>query len=173
MGKQIEKQGRKKTENSVRHEQWINAATGEVREFAVIDKTVENDYGFHKVWLEDLAMVLGVIGGQKIKIFGWILAHINPVSNEVGFTTDEVMEDMKETGSKVGRNSVIETVKALIQAKFMKRVRPCTYKVNPKLLVKGNSNKRGAMMIMYDSIEDKQQPQNQIELNFDEAEGNA
>lgn len=173
MEKQIEKQGRKKTENSVRHEQWINAATGEVREFAVIDKTVENDYGFHKVWLEDLAMVLGVIGGQKIKIFGWILAHINPVSNEVGFTTDEVMEDMKETGSKVGRNSVIETVKALIQAKFMKRVRPCTYKVNPKLLVKGNSNKRGAMMIMYDSIEDKQQTQNQIELNFEEAEGNA
>lgn len=172
MGKQVEKQTRKKTENTVRYEQWINATTGEVRDFAVIDKSIQNDYGFHKVWLEDLALVLGIIGGQKIKIFGWILNHINPVSNEVGFTVEELMKDMKESGSKVGRNSVIETVKALIQAKFMKRVRPCTYKVNPKLLVKGNSNKRGAMMVIYDSIEDRQQPQ-QIELNFEGGEENA
>lgn len=172
MGKSIEKQTRKKTENTVRYEQWINATTGEVRDFAVVDKAIQNDYGFHKVWIEDLAMVLGVIGGQKIKVFGWILSHINPVSNEVSFTIEELMSDMKEAGIKVGRNSVIDTIKALIQAKFMKKVRICCYKVNPKLLVKGNSNKRGAMMIIYDQIEEKQLPE-QPTLNFEEVDNNA
>lgn len=154
--KAIEKT-RKHTESTVRYEEWVNKETGEVREFAVIDKEVQNDYGFHKVWLEDLAMVLGVIGGQKLKVFSWLLQHINPVTNEIGFTQEELA---RETGTN--QRTVLETVKSLVAARFMKKIRIACYKVNPKMLIKGNSNKRGAMMIIYDQIPEQKQ------INFDE-----
>lgn len=171
MAKKIENQGKKQQENVVRYEQWVNAVTGEIRDFAVVDKTIQSDYGFHKVWLEDLAMVLGIIGGQKIKVFKWILTHINPVTNEVGFTFNEILDDFKKDQEKVGRNSVIETTKSLIQVKFMKKIRPCMYKVNPKMLIKGNSNKRSAMMIFYDRIDQVEGRDNrQLELPLNEEE---
>ena len=161
--KSDEKPSRKPTEQVVRYEQWVNAATGEVRDFAVIDKAVQNDHGFHKVWLEPLAMVLGIIGGAKIKVFGHILNIINPVSNEVSFTQQELAKDCN-----VSRVTALETVNALVQAKFMKKVRTCVYKVNPAYLVKGNSDKRRALMIIYSEIEDQKALPSEPMLKFEE-----
>ncbi|MGG6548786.1 UNVERIFIED_CONTAM: replication/maintenance protein RepL, partial [Prevotella sp. 15_C9] len=56
-------------EQTVRYETWVNPQTGESREFAVVDKPYQSDYNFHKVWLNDLAKVMGILGGAKIQVF--------------------------------------------------------------------------------------------------------
>lgn len=136
----------------VRYEDWINKDTGEVRSFAVVDKPYSSDYNFHKIWLEDLAKVLDILGGAKFKVFSHILRVINPYSNEVGFTTQELADEVN-----VSRPIVSDVVKKLIQADFMRKVRVATYKVNPKMLVKGTHDKRIGLMLKYDDLNDSHQ----------------
>lgn len=139
-------------EQAIRYETWINSETGEQREFAVVDKPYQSDFNFHKVWLSDLAKVMGILGGAKIQAFSWILGEINPYSNEVGFTIQEIMEK-----TKVSRGTVLETIRLLIEADFMRKIRPCQYKVNPKMLVKGSHNKRVGIMLKYDDLNNGRQ----------------
>lgn len=136
----------------VRYEDWVNKDTGEVRSFAVVDKPYSSDYNFHKIWLEDLAKVLDILGGAKFKVFSHILKVINPYSNEVGFTTQELADEVK-----VSRPIVSDVVKKLIQADFMRKVRVATYKINPKMLVKGTHDKRIGLMLKYDDLNDGRQ----------------
>lgn len=148
-------------EQVVRYEEWVNRDTGEVRQFAVIDKPYSSDYNFHKVWLEDLAKVLDVIGGAKIAVFNYILKNINPFSNEVGFTHQEITKsvtyEVNDKVKKVGRNTVYETVQLLQKADFMRKVRPATYRINPKMLIKGSHNKRVGIMMKYDELNNGKQ----------------
>lgn len=136
----------------VRYEDWINKETGEVRSFAVVDKPYSSDFNFHKIWLEDLAKVLDILGGTKFKVFSHILKIINPYSNEVGFTSEELVKELK-----VSRPVITEVVKKLIQADFMRKVRVATYKINPKMLVKGTHDKRVGLMLKYDDLNDGRQ----------------
>lgn len=164
MNTQLPKKTVKEKEVTVRYETWINQQTGEEREFAVVDKPYQSDYNFHKVWLEDLAKVLGILGGAKIKAFSWILGQINPFSNDVGFTFEELSKE-----SKVSKNTAVETVQLLIKADFMRRVRPCQYRVNPKMLVKGTSNKRVGILLKYDELQNRQLDiPMEIESNWEE-----
>ncbi len=61
---------------------------------------------------------------------------------------------MKKT--KVSRPTVVETTQLLIKANFMKRVRPCMYRINPKMLVKGSHNRRVGIMLKYDELQERQ-----------------
>jgi predicted transcriptional regulator len=135
----------------VRYETWYNSETGEVREFAVVDKPYSSDYNFHKIWLEDLAKVLDILGGAKFKVFSHILKIINPYSNEVGFTNRELEEELK-----ISHSTINEVVKKLTEANFMKKVRVGTYKINPKMLVKGTHDKRIGLMLKYDELNETQ-----------------
>lgn len=139
-------------EVTVRYEQWLNVETGEQREFAVVDKPYSSDFNFHKLWLEDLAKVLDILGGAKFKAFSHILKIINPYSNEVGFTMEELAKELS-----ISKNTVNEVVSKLIQADFMRKVRPATYKVNPKMLVKGTHDKRVGLMLKYEELNDGRQ----------------
>lgn len=153
--------GVKKAEQVVRYEQWVNTETGESRQFAVVDRPHGTDFGFHKVWLEDLAKILGLIGGPKVKVFNHILCNINPFSNEFGGTVREVA-----TVLEISPTTVQETIKLLTKEAFMKRVRTGTYLVNAKFLVKGGHNKRMGLMLKYDDLDEGRQ------LNaFDPSEG--
>ncbi len=143
----------------VRYETWCNAETGEVREFAVVDKPYSSDYNFHKIWLEDLAKVLDILGGSKFKVFSHILKIINPFSNEVGFTHDELAEELS-----ISRTTINEVVKKLIEANFMRKVRVATYKINPKMLVKGTHDKRVGLMLKYDELDSLKVIEQQIEF---------
>ena len=138
----------KQKEVTVRYETWINSTTGEQREFAVVDKPYSSDYNFHKIWLEDLAKVLDILGGSKFKIFSHILKIINPYSNEVGFTFKEIEDELN-----VSRPLISDVVNKLVKADFMTKVRIGTYKVNPKILVKGTSQKRVGLMLTYDELQ--------------------
>ena len=136
----------------VRYEDWINKETGEIRSFDVVDKPYSSDFNFHKIWLEDLAKVLDILGGTKFKVFSHILKIINPYSNEVGFTTRELAEELS-----VSRPVVIDVINKLIVADFMRKVRVATYKINPKMLVKGSHDKRVGLMLKYDDLNEGRQ----------------
>lgn len=136
----------------VRYEEWVSKETGEVRSFAVVDKPYSSDFNFHKIWLEDLAKVLDILGGTKFKVFSHILKIINPYSNEVGFTFTEMADELK-----VSNKTVVEVVKKLMQADFMRKVRVAQYKINPKMLVKGTHDKRVGLMLNYNDLNDGRQ----------------
>lgn len=140
--------GVKYQEQVIRTEKWVNPDTGEVRVFTVIDRSQTGDYGFHKVWLEDLGRIIGVLGGAKIKVFSYILNNINPISNQFGGTIREVSQLLD-----IDKTAVQATVTALIQHGFMKRVRTGTYQVNASVLAKGSHEKRAGLMLTYDKLD--------------------
>lgn len=142
----------KTKEQVVRYETWINQDTGETREFAVIDKPYSSDFNFHKIWLNDLAKVLDILGGAKMKVFNYILQNINPYSNEFGGTIREISKECK-----VASSTVNETILKLVSADFMRKVRTGCYRVNPKMLVKGTHNKRVGLMLKYDELQEGRQ----------------
>ena len=83
--------GVKQQEQVVSTQRWVNQDTGEERVFTVIDRSQMGDYGFHKVWLEDLSRIIGVLGGAKMKVFSYILDNIrsnttttSPIAGERG-----------------------------------------------------------------------------------------
>lgn len=141
-----------KTTKEGRKERWINEDTGEIREFMVIDRPYSSDYNFHKVWLDDLSKILGILGGAKIAIFNHILENINPYSNEFGGTQTEVSKIIN-----VSKTTVNEVFKTLIENNFMKKVRIGTYLINSRYLVKGGHDKRMGLMLKYDELNENRQ----------------
>ncbi len=140
--------GVRQQEQVIRTEQWVNQETGEVRAFTVIDRTQAGDYGFHKVWLEDLSRIIGVLGGNRVKVFSYILNNLNPVSNQFGGTIREVSDLLN-----IDKTCVQSTITTLVQHGFMKRVRTGTYQISANMLVKGNHQKRAGLMLTYDKLE--------------------
>jgi len=141
-----------KINNQGRLETWVNQDTGEVRQFAVVDRPYSSDFNFHKVWLEDLVKILGILGGAKIAVFNYILENINPFSNEFGGTQREIAEKIGTTAKTVN-----ETVSILLKEGFMKKVRIGTYLINSRYLVKGSHNKRVGLMLKYDELNEQRQ----------------
>jgi len=140
--------GTKEVEQVIRTESWVHQETGEVRVFTVVKRSETGDYGFHKVWLEDLGRIIGVLGGAKVKVFSYILNNINPVSNQVGGTIRELAAILN-----LDTVTVQNTIQILIKQGFMKRIRSGTYQVNAEVLVKGGHEKRSGLMISYDKLE--------------------
>lgn len=144
--------GVKQQERIVSTQRWVNPDTGEERIFTVIDRSQMSDYGFHKVWLEDLGRIIGVLGGAKVKVFSYILNNINPVSNQFGGTIREVSELIE-----IDKDTVQSTITTLVQQGFMKRVRIGTYQISSSVLVKGNHEKRAGLMLTYDKLDSPSQ----------------
>lgn len=141
--------GVKQVEQIVTTANWVHQETGEVRAFITINKTENGDFGFHKVWLEDLGRIIGVLGGAKVKVFNYILNNINPVSNQFGGTIRELAAILV-----LDSVTVQSTIHILIEQGFMKRIRSGTYQINAAILVQGKHAKRAGLMISYDRLED-------------------
>lgn len=143
--KEIAKTG----EKILSYEKWVNQETGEVQTFAVVSRDKTGDHGFHKVWLQDLAKILGLLGGSKVAVFNHILSNINAISNEFGGTNREIAE-----ATDVNKETVNQTIKILIEAGFLKKVRTGTYMVNSKMMVQGGHDKRVGLMLKYDGLQE-------------------
>jgi hypothetical protein len=140
--------GMKQQEQVITTQRWVNQETGEERVFTVIDRSQMGDYGFHKVWLEDLGRIIGLLGGGKVKVFNYVLNNLNPISNQFGGTIREVSELLG-----IDKVTVQSTFTILIKEGFMKRVRNGTYQVSARMLVKGNHEKRAGLMLTYDKLD--------------------
>ena len=132
----------------VNYEQWVNKETGEVRTFAVVSK-VTGDNGWHKVWLDDLAKVMNILGGGKIEVFSHILQNINPYSNEFGGTIREIAE-----ATDTDKVTVQKTINLLKEANFLRKVRNGTYLINSQKLVQGGHEKKKGIMVIYNQLND-------------------
>lgn len=140
--------GVKQVEQIITTESWVHQETGEVRVFTVVSRPELGDFGFHKVWLEDLGRIIGVLGGAKVKVFNYILNNINPVSNQFGGT-------IRELAAILSLDSVTiqSTIHILIEQGFMKRIRSGAYQVNAEVLIQGKHSKRAGLMISYDKLD--------------------
>jgi len=146
------KRVKKKTQVKVGNAQYVNQATGELENFTVISKNVESDFNFHKVWINDLMAILGLIGGQKIKVFEYLLSIMR---NEDNTITARYNDIMKATG--VSRDTVFKTLKILKEANILRNITNTTYQVNPDIIVKGSGDKRKKLLIEYNSNLDAQE----------------
>lgn len=136
----------KEVHTPMSYETWVNSETGEARQFAVVTRDTA-DHGFHKVWMEDLAKILGLLGGSKISVFQHIIENVNNLSNEFGGTMREVAE-----ATKVDVTTVNATFRLLQDNDFLKKVRNGTYKINPRILAQGKHDKRMGLIVKYNTL---------------------
>ena len=138
------KKVRKKTQTIVGTQRYINADTGEILETTVIEKEVDRDFNFHKIWLNDLMSVLNLIGGKKLDILKYLLSEMRTQDNTISVTYTKIQEKLNTS-----RKTIAETMKILQEANFITKVQNGLYMVNPDVIVRGNGKKRDALMIKY------------------------
>ena len=139
-----------KKQKIIGKQNYINQETGEIIETVVIEKNIEQDFNFHKVWIIDIMNIIGEMGNKKIKIIEYILENMNK-DNIVYFTYSKLEKDVG-----VSRPIVVDTIKNLIEKNFMKRIQTGVYQVNPDLVVKGSTGKRINLLIQYKNIDNKE-----------------
>jgi len=146
----VKKSVKTKKQKIVGKETYINQTTGEIKEMVVIDKYVEQDFNFHKIWLTDLLNIIEIIGTKKLKIVKYILNKMNTKDNTIYFTQRGLS---KELG--ISLQTINDTIKILIETNFMKKVQNGVYQINPDIIIKGNSGKRVNLLIQYKNIDNK------------------
>jgi Firmicute plasmid replication protein (RepL) len=123
----------------------LNMDTGEIYNNATIAiKDCEVDVNFHKVWIRDLLAIFGEIGNSKVQTLTYLLNNTNPITNEFGGTIREIVE---ATGISI--KTVQATINLVVEKGLFKKVRTATYMLNPDIVMKGNSNKHKALLIIY------------------------
>jgi predicted transcriptional regulator len=145
----LDKKIKVKKQKVIGKQEYINADTGEVKEFDVIEKVVK-DTNFHKVWLMDLLAVLDLIGTQKLKVLEFLFTEMRTQDNTVSVTYRYIAD---KTG--ISYQTVAITMKMLIDANLITKVRTGTYRFNPDIIIKGDSKKREGMVIKY--IQERQE----------------
>ena len=148
----LDKQIKVKKQKVIGKQEYINADTGEVKEFDVIEKVVK-DTNFHKVWLMDLLAVLDLIGTQKLKVLEFLFSEMRTQDNTVSVTYRYIAD---KTG--ISYQTVAITMKMLIDANLITKVRTGTYRFNPDIIIKGDSKKREGMVIKYIQEREENEP---------------
>ena len=151
--KEREKQKTKKKVKSqkiIGEKKYIDPTTGEVVVCEVIEKNVNQDFNFFKVWLMDLMNILEVVGTKKMKVVNYILDNLNTQENLFIGTHAEISKELK-----VSRVVVSQTFKLLIESGLLRKKNNGVYMLNPSIIVKGKSDKRLNLLIQYNKIEDK------------------
>jgi predicted transcriptional regulator len=148
----LDKKIKVKKQKVIGKQEYINADTGEVKEFDVIEKVVK-DTNFHKVWLMDLLAVLDLIGTQKLKVLEFLFSEMRTQDNTVSVTYRYIAD---KTG--ISYQTVAITMKMLIDANLITKVRTGTYRFNPDIIIKGDSKKREGMVIKYIQEREENEP---------------
>jgi len=120
----------------------VDTETGEIVQAQVITKTV-GDSGFHKVWLHEILELVEEVGNAKMRVLMWLLSRAD-AQNQVWATWTEIA---KETG--VSRRTVASLMAALRDANVLTETRRSVWRLNPKVIFKGDYNKRMAVLVKY------------------------
>ena len=126
---------------------FINRDTGEILESVVVEKNVDKDFNWHKIWLQDLLNILELIGTKKLVIIKWILNHMNDKDNIVYFTQRALANELK-----MSLKTINETIKILLEVDFMRKKQNGVYQINPNIIAKGSTGKRMNLLIKYNKI---------------------
>jgi len=145
----LDKKIKTKQQKVIGKQEYLNVNTGEVKEFDVIEKVVK-DTNFHKIWLMDLLAVLDLIGTQKLKVLEFLFSEMRAQDNTVSVTYRYIADK-----TNISYQTVATTMKMLIDANLITKVRTGTYRFNPDIIIKGDSKKREGMVIKY--IQERQE----------------
>ena len=132
-------------------EQFLNLTTGEVEDFQITD-IEERDFNFTKVWMRNFISTLDIISNKKTKVAYHIIENINR-DNMFIATYEQIQRD---TG--IGHNTVVDTMKALIDAGFLVKKQNGVYAINPDIIYKGSRSNRLNILHQYHEIGDQRQP---------------
>lgn len=126
--------------------EFIDKETGEIHKMQVTD-IEERDANFHKIWLGHMLESLDMIGNQKIRVAMFILNNVNR-DNEFIMTYRIISE---KTG--ISTKTITETMKALQESNFIKKIRNGYYRLNPDVIFKGGKEERLEVLIRYNKGE--------------------
>lgn len=145
----------KKTTNKVQYKGkkvYFDIESGDAIE---MDLTVaeQKDFNFHKVWLTEALQKLDLIGNKKTKV-AYYLLDLMKNDNTIVNTYQEIAK-----GAGVSGETVVRTMKALVDANFIKRIRRGYYILNPALVFKGSSQNRAYHVTEYVNVT---KPQNLV-----------
>ncbi len=133
-----------KVQTSVGNIQLYNPNTNQLEDFAVIDKNIEQDYNFHKIWLQDVLNVLDSFGNKKILVLSYLLKIMRNEDNTFSGTYREIAGSID-----VSVKTVNVVFSELIESNIIKKISTATYRFNPDIIVKGKSAKRKNLLIRY------------------------
>lgn len=127
-------------------QKFINADTGELETMQVTN-IEERDFNFTKVWIANIIQTLDLIGGQKIKVCTYIIDHVNRDNVFIGSQRDIAEK------ANVSYQTVNITVKALMDANFIRRKGIGVYILNPDMLYKGSRTGRLNVVQQYQAAD--------------------
>ncbi|RRD35974.1 winged helix-turn-helix transcriptional regulator [Leptotrichia sp. OH3620_COT-345] len=127
-------------------QQYINANTGELEDFQVTSLQ-DRDFNFTKVWLNSILQTLDMLGNQKTKVAYHIIDNLNKENQYIG-TQRQIAERVG-----ISLKTVSITVKALLNADFLRNLSNGVYCVNPDVLFKGSRTSRLNVLQQYNTAE--------------------
>lgn len=128
----------------------MNPDSGEIETYTVIDKNVEKDFNFHKIWLMDVLNILNSFGTAKIRVITYLLSQMRNADNYISVGT--YREIASDTG--ISYPSIQKTMAELLEASVIKKVRTGTFQFNPDIIMQGDSDKRRNLLIRYNYPDD-------------------
>lgn len=127
-------------------EKFINVETGEL-EIMHVNSIEERDFNFTKVWMRNFITTLDIVGNQKTRLCFWIIDNLNK-DNQLTETLRSIVE---KTG--ISLETVRITLKILMDADFLRKIRHGLYIVNPDMVFKGTHNARLNILNQYTNAE--------------------
>lgn len=120
----------------------VDTETGEIIPAQVVTKTV-GDAGFHKIWLHEILELVDEVGNAKMRVLMWLLSKAD-AQNRILATHKEIAD---ETG--VSAKTVARLMAALRDANVITETRRSVWRLNPKVIFKGDHDKRMAVLVKY------------------------
>jgi Firmicute plasmid replication protein (RepL) len=120
----------------------IDSETGEIIPAQVVSKTA-GDAGFHKIWLHEILELVDEVGNAKMRVLMWLLSKAD-AQNVILATHTEIAA---ETG--VSAKTVARLMASLRAANVIIEKRRSMWRLNPKVIFKGDHDKRMAVLVKY------------------------
>jgi len=120
----------------------LDAETGEIYNAQVVTKTL-GDAGFHKVWLHEILELVDEVGNAKMRVLMWLLSQADS-QNQVMATKREIAE-----ACGVGTATVQRLMSSLQTANVITETRRSLWRLNPKVIFKGDHDRRMSVLIKY------------------------
>jgi len=127
-------------------ERWVNEATGESLEVTPTT-LVAGDADFQKFWVGNILAAIDEISNAKIKVLWYIMRNIDPMTNLLLQTVQQIA-----IGSKTSVRTVIRTLQVLDRNDIVRR-RIGFVQLNPNVMMTGGSGKRRAMLMRFEQLE--------------------
>lgn len=140
------------------YKRLIDQDTGEVVEVEQITKRAFGQKAFWKLYLVDFLQILGVLDSKQIDVLIFILENTSPSDNTYIGTYRRTAE-----GIGVSLDTVTRVMRKLIENNFLKKVQNGVYQVSPKIMMKGDENKKQLLLNYYDDAAVKQLPESEAQ----------